>query len=314
MTKNHLLGGVLGLCTGDALGVPVEYHLREELRLNPVVDMMGPGVHDQPPGTWSDDSVLMLCLAESLCTGYNLTDISERFVRSLYEGYWTPWGKMFDIGGTTKEAIHKLKKRPADPTSAGGRDEHSNGNGSLSRILPLAFTLGGLSWADRERRVSEVSSLTHAHPRAILGCSLYIEIALRLLVGQDASNAYLGSCAHAEKHLAENPELSHYNRYLSGELGAAAERSIRSTGYVVDTLEAAVWCLLTEKSFAGTVLKAVNLGDDTDTAAAVAGGLAGILYGRPGIPAKWLAQLARRAEIDELGERLFHSIVEKSKR
>ncbi len=313
MTKNQLLGGILGLCTGDALGVPFEFKSREELRRHPVDDMGGPGVHNQPPGTWSDDGVLTLCLAESLCTGYDLADLSERFVRSLYEGYWTPWGKMFDIGGTTKEAIHKLKKKPKDLTSAGGRDEYSNGNGSLARVLPLAFTLGGLGCAERHRRVSEVSSLTHAHPRAVLGCELYIEMALRLLVGQDARSAYLGSCAYAQRHQSENSELAPYSRFLSGELGAATESSIKSTGYVIDTLEAAVWCLLSEKSYADVVLKAVNLGDDADTTAAVAGGLAGILYGRSAIPAKWLERIARRAEIEELGERLFRSIAGKSK-
>ncbi len=313
MTKYQLLGGILGLCTGDALGVPVEFRSRAELRLDPVTDMIGQGVHKQPPGTWSDDSALALCLAESLCSGYNLADLSERFVRALYEGYWTPWGKMFDIGGTTKEAIHRLRKKPADPTTAGGRDEHSNGNGSLSRILPLAFTLDSLDPGERWLRVSQVSSLTHAHPRSILACALYTEVALRLLAKPELQGAYLGTCAHARKSFAENPELHHYRRIISGELASAPESTIKSTGYVVDTLEAALWCLLTETSYEGTVLKAVNLGDDSDTIAAIAGGLAGILHGYAAIPTRWLDRLARRAEIEELGTRLFRSLGGKTK-
>lgn len=314
MTKSQVLGGILGLCIGDALGVPVEYRSRQSLREKPVTDLTGHGVHNQPPGTWSDDSTLSLCLAESLCSGYDPSDVGERFVRALYEGYWTPGGKMFDVGGTTKEAIHRLKKRPEDPTTAGSRDEYANGNGSLSRILPLAFTLGGLGCAERWQRVAAVSSLTHAHQRTILACAFYVELALRLLVNQEPRQAYVGVCAHARKNLVENEEISHYQRFLSGKLDEAPEDSIRSSGYVVDSLEASVWCFLTERTFRGVVLKAVNLGDDSDTTAALAGGIAGIAYGYSAIPSDWLDRLARRGEIEELAGRLFDSIVAQSKK
>ncbi|MGB4437301.1 MAG: ADP-ribosylglycohydrolase family protein, partial [Acetomicrobium sp.] len=138
MKKDKVIGGLLGLCIGDALGVPVEFQSREKLKRNPVKDMMGYGTHNQPPGTWSDDSSLAFCLAESLCNGFDLQDIADKFVKWMYEGYWTPWGKAFDVGHTTQIAISRLKKG-VDPLESGPTDERSNGNGSLMRILPLIF-------------------------------------------------------------------------------------------------------------------------------------------------------------------------------
>ena len=109
MKKDKVLGGLLGVCVGDALGVPVEFVYRGHLKIEPVKDMIGYGSHSQPHGTWSDDSSLTLCLAESLCNGFDLDDIADKFVRWRYEGYWTPWGKTFDVGSTTNLAISRLR-------------------------------------------------------------------------------------------------------------------------------------------------------------------------------------------------------------
>ena len=138
MTSNKVLDGLFGLCIGDALGVPVEFTSRDDLKEHPVADMIGYGMYNQPPGTWSDDSSLAFCLAESLCNGYDLNDIASKFVAWYYDNHWTPHGEVFDVGNATSEAIERLKIGVA-PQKAGSCSEYSNGNGSLMRILPLVF-------------------------------------------------------------------------------------------------------------------------------------------------------------------------------
>ncbi len=136
---NKVLDGLFGLCVGDALGVPVEFKSRSYLTKNPVKNMIGYGTYNKPPGTWSDDSSLAFCLADSLCNGYDINDIADKFVSWYYHNLWTPHGEVFDIGNTTSEAIFRLKQGNINPEKAGAMDEYSNGNGSLMRILPLSF-------------------------------------------------------------------------------------------------------------------------------------------------------------------------------
>ncbi|OXS59792.1 hypothetical protein B1A99_09630 [Cohnella sp. CIP 111063] len=139
--KSKIINGVVGLCLGDALGVPVEFRSREVLERQPVSEMIGYGTYNQPPGTWSDDSSLTFCLMESICQcrQIDLYDIADKFSSWLWEGYWTSHGEVFDVGIATKKAIEKLTEEFVRPDFAGGQDEYSNGNGSLMRILPLAF-------------------------------------------------------------------------------------------------------------------------------------------------------------------------------
>lgn len=137
---NQLMGGIFGFCVGDALGVPVEFSTRAERKQDPVEEMRAYGTHHQYFGTWSDDSSLTFCLMESLKVGYNLKDISEKFCQFYEEGYWTAYSEVFDIGNTTIRSIEKMKTA-SNPTECGGNKEQDNGNGSLMRILPLAFYL-----------------------------------------------------------------------------------------------------------------------------------------------------------------------------
>ncbi len=308
---------LLGLAVGDALGVPVEFIGREARRRDPVVGMRGYGTHHQPPGTWSDDSSLTFCLAETLATkGYDLTDAAQRFVRWQDEAYWTAHGAVFDIGIATAEAIQCLRQG-IPPQHAGGTGEYSNGNGSLMRILPLVFAIKDQPVAERFRAVREVSSITHAHIRSAMACFIYIELARQLLLGLDKQAAYsamqqLVNDFFKTKGIGSELELRQFHRILENTYGeyviqpliACKEVEIKSSGYVVHTLEAALWCLLTHDTYAATVLAAVNLGDDTDTTGAVAGGLAGLAYGEAAMPAEWLAALARRADIEDLAARL----------
>jgi ADP-ribosyl-[dinitrogen reductase] hydrolase len=270
--------------------------------------MIGYGSHNQPPGTWSDDSSLAFCLAESLCDGYDLADIANKFCRWTNEGYWTPHGHVFDIGIATRNAIARLESG-VTPTEAGGADEYSNGNGSLMRILPLAYYVKHLPDPDEKFSIiHEVSSLTHAHPRSQTACGIYIEIALNLLEGSSLKRAYeLMKAAVKEYYRHKSPyarELPYFSRILDDDITECTDEEIRSTGYVVHTLEASLWCLLTSTSYQETVLKAVNLGEDTDTTGAVVGGLAGIAYGIEAIPSSWVEQIARKEDIRDLTERL----------
>ena len=310
---------LLGLATGDALGVPVEFAGRPARLADPVTGMRAFGTHDQPAGTWSDDSSLTFCLAETLArpggltAAPDLTDFGNRAINWLDHAYWTATGTTFDVGGATRAAIQNLK-RGVSPAEAGPKSEMDNGNGALMRILPLAFhqtwraeTLDPpAAWA----LTAAVAQVTHGHPRSTLGCFLYLLVARELWRGaapaaaykamRHAANAWLKGAAPE----AAQREKSHYSAVLDGSLTGLPLRHIRASGYVVHTLEAALWCLLNRENYPDTVLTAVNLGDDTDTTGAVAGGLAGLLYGAAAIPAGWLTVLARRTDIEELAARL----------
>ena len=298
--SNRINGGLLGLLVGDALGVPVEFTSRAERLADPVTGMRAYGTHNQPAGTWSDDGSLALCTASSLVeAGYDLRDTATRFVRWLDEGYWTPHGSVFDIGYTTRHAIKRLRQGVVT-TEAGGQREQDNGNGSLMRILPLALRFPDLAVPHLLSRAHALSCLTHAHPRSQLACGFYTVMATRLLAGQTLHDAYVSAIELTRPTYSQPPfaaELPHYERVIGGRIADAPADSIRGDGYVVHTLEASLWCLLRHDSYAATVLAAVNLGEDTDTTGAVAGGLAGIVYGETGIPAEWIQTLARLDDV-----------------
>ncbi|MBN3939251.1 MAG: ADP-ribosylglycohydrolase family protein [Nostoc sp.] len=310
LTAAKTLSGLMGLCVGDALGVPVEFTSRAERVKSPVTTMLGYGTWNQPPGTWSDDSSLSFCLAECLCRGYSLDAIANSFWRWYKEAYWTPRGDVFDIGQTTHTAIMRLKQGVV-PHQAGGKVENSNGNGSLMRILPMAYYHRSLTLGELLARVHDVSAITHAHARSQMACGIYISIAVALLEGADPQTAYLQALQDIQtiysvrEFLLEKP---HFGRVFSGEIAKIPVEEINSGGYVIDTLESSLWCLLNSSSYSEAVLKAVNLGGDSDTTAAVTGGLAGIYYGVENIPRQWMNQIARRQDIIYLAERFARAV------
>ena len=305
LNKNILLGTAIG----DALGVPVEFEHRQELEKNPVVGMREYGTHNQPKGTWSDDSSLALCLAESLCNGYNLNDIADKFIRWYYDGYCTPYGRVFDVGVTTARAISYLQSG-CKPELAGMDRERDNGNGSLMRILPLVPYIINMEEEDRFRIIGEVSSLTHRHPRSILACISLCEFAIQYINLQSIEKAYqtmqqtMLQLLKKEMFIEEDIPFKRLVGLSYEEFKNIELKDIRSTGYVIDTLEASLWCVFNTTNYKDAVLKAVNLGDDTDTVGAITGGLAGIIYGYDTIPSKWIDTLARKDDIIGLGEKL----------
>ncbi|MCB9274403.1 MAG: ADP-ribosylglycohydrolase family protein [Lewinellaceae bacterium] len=312
IVEQQIKSALFGLAVGDALGVPVEFVGRPWLKKHPLEDMRGHGTHDQPPGTWSDDSSLSFCLAESLCSGYNLRDIADKFLAWYRQGEWAARGEVFDIGNSTIAAMERLSNRALPPELAGGLDERSNGNGSLMRIMPLLFYIHNKPIDERYQACSEVSSLTHGHFRSVFSCFLYLEAARLLLQGETPAAAFHNSVAlvrdYAEAQQFNRRELSYFTRIFNEKLPEVQEDNIYSTGYVLHTLEAAFWCLLTTDNYRDAVLRAANLGEDTDTTAAVAGGLAGLAYGFDAIPPQWVEQLARRQEIEALCQRLAKAL------
>ncbi len=306
-SKNFSKNILIGASVGDALGVPVEFKSRQHLKTNPVTDIMGFGTYDKPAGTFSDDSSMMFCLAESLVEGYDVNDIAENFQKWMHEGYWTADGEVFDVGIATRKAINRLRV-VKHPTEAGSTAERDNGNGSLMRILPLAVYAKDLSIDERCEIVKQVSSITHAHSRSVLACIYYIEFALNILEAETIEEAYLNTNFWLRIYLEENTEYQtesiFFERILNGSLLELSENEIKSSGYVIDSLEAAIWCLLHSNSYEECILKAVNLGEDTDTIACIAGGIAGVFYDVKTIPEHWINQLARKEDILNLANRL----------
>ena len=250
---------VYGQAVADALGVPYEFRARDTFRCE---GMVGYGSHHQPAGTWSDDTSMALALCDSYreLGRIDVGDIRERFVAWYWTGAYTVDG-LFDIGGATARALER--GRGCD----GPRD---NGNGSLMRTVPLAFT----GAADDEVRA--VSAITHAHHTSTEACVRMVRVARALAAGEPLERAV--------------PDFD--------ALLATPRERVGSGGYVLDTYRAALWCLVTTSSYEECALAAVNLGEDTDTTAAVAGALAGIVYGMEGIPEGWLSALRGRDVIE----------------
>lgn len=304
--SSQLKGAIFGVAVGDALGVPVEFRSRAALDQDPVVDMRSGGTHHQLAGTWSDDSSLTFCLMASLKSGkLDTENIATKFLGWLRDAYWTPRGSVFDRGIATTDAIVRFE-RGMKPELCGGMDEYDNGNGSLMRILPIAFITTKNSVKERYEIAKRVSSITHAHFRSVFSCFIYTEYARLLLTGLEKFEAYESMVKEVNLFISNtdfNPkELNYFDRILNGKIQELARSEVSGSGYVLHTLEASIWCFLTTENYSDATLKAVNLGEDTDTTGAVTGGLAGLYYGIEEIPVNWVNEIARRDEIEVLIE------------
>lgn len=303
-------GVVLGHATGDALGVPFEFCPREYLDGHPVTGMAGYGAHRMPEGAWSDDTSMSLCALKSFAHGrLDYVDIMLNFVKWYARGEFTPTGKTFDVGRTCHDAIIR----------GGGLDgEFNNGNGSLMRIYPFTLYLINKNCEKMSlqhvKTIATASSLTHAHARSRVACILYSFILWELMENpcKQSVNVGIRNFEEMYKHFngeekareEEVVEIASFKAIFDG-IDKLDRSQIKSTGYVVDTLEAALWCLLTTDSYEECVLKAVNLGHDADTTGAVVGALAGALYGYDAIPEEWLKTLIKRDYIEGLCEEAF---------
>ena len=277
---------VMGFVVGDALGVPVKFMTREELDNSPVVNMRGYGTYNQRPGTWSDDTSMLLATIDQLNEDNGeLNPVHARlhFELWLKKGLYTPYGTPFDVDNTTKKAI----------TEKRGQGSFSdNGNGALMRMLPFAFINTDIE--TKLEYVLKYAALTHTHEISMKACELYVIRICNLLDCKEWSLS--------NNDLTRFSEDTHNLYYHMPGIHKLPRREISSSGYVVDTLEAALWCVETTSNYRDCVLAAVNLGDDTDTIAALAGGLAGTKYGLEAIPGDWLFKIPRLGFIKKLCE------------
>jgi len=293
---------LLGAAIGDALGVPVEFQGRPARKSDPVTGMRAFGTHRQPAGTWSDDTSMILATMTGLIDsgGYDPAAILRESCLWMNESRHTPHGEVFDIGTAAREALTRSHSG-TPPLECGGKTEWSNGNGSLMRILPIA-----LAYADDPDlilKASEISSLTHAHERSRFCCAYYCLVGSDLMHGGTVEEAAAFAWDILDRRWTFSPEeRRHFEALHPERLLSRDEDAIRSSGHVIDTLEAALWVNALHDDFPDAVLHAVNLGDDTDTTGCVAGGLAGILHGEGAIPLAWVEELAKRGDLSELAE------------
>lgn len=312
--ENNIFAALFGHAIADAMGVPVEFQDRSELKKKPVFDFQGYGTHPVPAGTWSDDTSMTIATLDSLTHGLDYHDMMQRFCDWKQHAKYTATDEVFDMGITTENSLRRfIAGTPALECGCG--DEYDNGNGSLMRIIPAVlyckYVIPSSSLEDHMYVIHHTSALTHSHPRSLMGCGIYMLILMELLTCQSKRAVRLG-LEKAEAYYRSLPEyqeeLAHYAKVFRMYDALPQEDDIKSSGYVVATLEAALWCLLTTESYSECILKAVNLGSDTDTVAAVAGGMAGVLYGLQGIPDKWYHALVRKDMIKELCQAFTKSI------
>lgn len=287
-------GCLLGLAAGDAVGTTVEFKPRGSFR--PLTDMVGGGPFGLKPGQWTDDTSMALCLGYSLdeCGGFDARDQMTRYVRWWREGYLSSTGACFDIGVTVSGALRKFQQT-GDPY-AGSTDPHKAGNGCIMRLAPIPiFYFPAIEQA--EQYAADSSRTTHGAAECVDASRLFARMLVRALRGAPKVEILSGDAATFTG--AAKIEAIACGAYRGEE-----DSQLRGSGYVVDCLEAALWCFAHTDSFADAVLMAANLGDDADTTAAVCGQVAGAYYGETGIPEPWLAKLMMGREIGELAERL----------
>lgn len=307
----RMKSGFLGLAIGDALGLPVEYMSREELEKKPVSEMKGYGAHNVPEGTWSDETSMTVATMDSIikCGNINYNDIMQKFCNWKDQAKYTAEGKFFTIGMATTKALHNFQNG-IEPLDCGCRQVFENGNGSLMRMLPFIYYIKAKNLNEEEKVsiINNASSLTHAHEISRLGCKIFTDYISLLLDGLDKEEALkeLGKIKYADYYSKESIEK--YKRILSDKFKQLKKEDISSSGYVVSTLEASIWCTLNSKSFEEAVKMAVNLGKDTDTIGAITGSINGIIYGKYSIPNRWLEKLKRRHFLEDISASFINAI------
>jgi ADP-ribosylglycohydrolase len=296
-TLSRFRGGLLGLAVGDALGTTLEFERPGSFA--PITDIVGGGPFHLKPGQWTDDTSMALCLADSLIeTGeFDLADQLRRYVRWWRHGYRSSTGRCFDIGLATRAALERFE-RTGDPYS-GSDDPMSAGNGSIMRLapVPLLFSSGSIQRAGKSSGESSMS--THRAPAAIDACRLLGELIAGASLGLSKDELLASDYFHDGELVPEIQTIA------NGSYRLKEPPEIRGGGYVVETLEAALWAFHKSSSFRDGAVLAVNLGDDADTTGAVYGQLAGTYYGEAGIPDEWRAKVAHRETIEEIADRLF---------
>jgi ADP-ribosyl-[dinitrogen reductase] hydrolase len=291
--NDRFRGCLIGLAVGDALGTTVEFKRRGTFP--PVTTIVGGGPFGLEPGQWTDDTSMALCLAESLIEkGFDLADQIERYCAWHQTGYWSSTGWCFDIGHATWDALERYKATGA--VAAGSVDPATAGNGCIMRLAPVP-----IYFYPDDARAAEYAGRSSLTTHGETECVEAARILSRVLISALAGSAKIEVLTAGTREQITSPRLA---RIAAGASNGKQESEIVGSGYVVDCLEAALWCFANTESFADAVLRAVNLGDDADTTGAVCGQIAGAFYGEHAIPEQWRTQLHRGNDIRELAERL----------
>lgn len=304
--------GIIGLAVGDALGVPCEFNKREKFKINKVIEMVKADHERAPKGSWSDDTSMVIATMDSIVNhGINYNEIANSFLRWLLENEYCAHDISFGVGNTTFKALMLYNRSELDAIECGGRSLHDNGNGSLMRILPIVYYCYYNKLDDKESYeiIKNTSYITHIHEISVLGCFLYYKYVSYILGGLDKIEAY-NKLKTLKLDIFNDSSLNEYRRILKDDIYLYNEDDISSSGYVVHTLEAALWSFITTDNFKDCIIKAVNLGDDADTVGAVVGGIAGIYYGYENTPSNWLNDLVKLDYLLEMSNN-FESIFKK---
>jgi ADP-ribosylglycohydrolase len=299
--RDRYRGALLGLAVGDAVGTTVEF--MPPGSFPPVTDMVGGGPFRLQPGQWTDDTSMALCLAESLIEnkGFDAGDQMERYLRWYREGYLSSTGYCFDIGNTVLNALYAFEQDPARNPYAGSEDPLTAGNGSLMRLAPVPLFYG-IDPAEALRRAADSSRTTHGARTAVDACRYMAALIVGALAGASREELLEAPFTPARWDWSAEPLAPEIEEIAQGSFRRKEPPGIRGTGYVVQSLEAALWAFHRSSDFREGCLLAVNLGDDADTTAAVYGQLAGAFYGVSGIPAEWLNRLALREQIESMAD------------
>ncbi len=301
-TLERFRGCLLGLAVGDAVGTALEF--RSPGTFKPITDIVGGGPFGLEAGQWTDDTSMALCLAESLIEkkGFDPADQMERYVKWWKKGHLSCTGKCFDIGNATRAALSRFLET-GNPLS-GSTDPYTAGNGSIMRLAPLPMLYANAPVHAIEF-AAESSQTTHGAATAVDACRYFAALIVGALGGTKKEELLANHFSPVKGYWQDHPLVSEIQRVASGSFRRKEPPQIQGTGYVVRSLEAALWAFDKSSDFPEGSLLAANLGDDADTTAAVYGQLAGAFYGEPGIPSKWLDKLAMRDQIASFADRLF---------
>ena len=323
MEKTVFYDGLYGLAVADALGVPYEGEKFSAMREKPCTGMSGFGHHNQPAGSWSDDTSMTLCTADSLCKGFDPDDMMRKFSQWRSKHFYTATGVVFDIGRSCRKAIDQyVDGAPAE--LCGDSTFDGNGNGALMRVLPVAIYQCQFFPVNDEQLdaflepVHLSSSITHAHAVGLICCGLYSLTLREWFRNTDPKRTLtdIAQSAFEKGKLAYHHMGDEFAAYINNpkyfedpaKLIMRTEEELPTWGYAVNTWNIALWSLLTTENYRDCVLKAVNLGGDTDTNASVAGSIAGIIYGRDAIPAEWVNALLNRSLLDQIAEKFTQKL------
>lgn len=315
--NDYIEAAIEGFVLSDALGVPVEFKSKSQMKNHPLTDMIEYGTHHQPKGTWSDDSSMMLGTLVSINEKKKIDyeDIMSRYSDWINNAKYTATDTVFDYGGTTIRAVNNYDRGIRPVTECGDKDINCNGNGSLMRTLPISIFLANSSYTEEEKTkiINDYSSMTHAHEISRLGCKIYTDFIEGLLKNNMDKSKALESLKNIDYSKYYSKEsINEYKRILDGSIKDALEVNVRGSGYVAHTLEASIWATMNSNNFKEAVLKAINLGEDTDTVGAVTGSLAGMVYGKEDIPKEWLNDVKK---IDKIKEEInkFEEVIDSKK-